>query len=132
MKTHEEEVQEERDLEQLLGTLLRSGVLLAAAVVAIGAVMFLSSHAMQQPHYTNFQGQPPELRSVGAVVANAFRLEPLGVIQFGLLLLIATPIARVLFSLIGFFVERDWVYVALTAVVLTVLLLGLFGGGSGL
>ncbi len=127
---HEKEVQQERDLEQLLGTLLRTGVLLAAAVVAIGAVMFLFTHATQQPHYTHFQGQPPELRSVGAVVADAFRLEPLGVIQFGLLLLIATPIARVMFSLVGFIVQRDWIYIVVTSVVLALLLFGLFGGGS--
>jgi uncharacterized membrane protein len=117
-------------LERVLGVLLRTGVLLSALVVAIGAVLFLLHHGMQHPHFSLFQGQPPELRSVGAIAAAAWKLDALAVIQFGLLLLIATPIARVVFSLVGFWVERDWMYVAVTAVVLALLLFGLFGGGK--
>ena len=49
------------------------------------------------------------------------------IIQFGLLLLIATPIARVMFSVVGFAVERDYLYVALTLIVLGVLLYSLIG-----
>ncbi len=127
-----EEVERTRKLEQVLGLLLRTGVLLAAFVVAIGAVLFLVHHGMQQPHFSLFQGQPPELRSVGAIVVAAFNLDALAVIQMGLLLLIATPIARVLYSLVGFVIERDWMYIAVTAIVLALLLFGLFGGGSKL
>ena len=43
------------------------------------------------------------------------------VIAIGLLLLVLTPVARVVFSLIGFAAERDWLYVGLTAVVLAIL-----------
>jgi uncharacterized membrane protein len=114
----------------LMGILLRSGVLLSAFVVAIGAVMFLFHHGIQHPHFALFQGQPLELRSVGTIVVAAFHLQPLAIIQFGLLLLIATPITRVLFSLLGFMVQRDWIYIGITAVVLSLLLFGLFGGGS--
>ncbi len=120
----------EGKLERLLGVLLRTGVLLAAFVVAIGAVLFLLSHGGQQPHYSVFDGQPPELRSVVAIVTGAFKLNTLAIIQFGLLLLIATPIARVVFSLVGFAVERDWMYIGVTAIVLALLLFGLFGGGK--
>jgi uncharacterized membrane protein len=130
MKVLEEKMERVGDLEQLLGVLLRTGVLLSAAVVAFGAVLFLLNHAAEQPHYSLFQGQPPEFRSVGAIVADAFRLDPLGVIQLGLLLLIATPIARVIFSLVGFIVQRDWMYIVVTSIVLALLLFGLFGGGS--
>ena len=125
-------VREAGRLEQLLGVLLRSGVLLSAVVVAFGAILFLVHHGMQQPHFSLFQGQPPELRTVGAIAVAAFRLDALAVIQFGLILLIATPIARVVFSLVGFTVERDWMYVGVTAVVLALLLFGLLGGGSKL
>ena len=119
-------------LERVLGVLLRSGVLLAASVVAVGAVLFLLNHGMDHPNYTVFHGQPPELRSVGAIVATATRFDALAVIQFGLLLLIATPIARVVFSLVGFFVQRDWMYIGWTALVLALLLYGLLGGGAKL
>ena len=126
------EIREAGRLEQLLGVLLRSGVLLSALVVAIGAVLFLVHHGMQQPHFSLFQGQPLELRSVGTIAMAALKLDALAVIQFGLLLLIATPIARVVFSLLGFIVERDWIYIGITAAVLALLLFGLFGGGSKL
>lgn len=119
-------------LERVLGVLLRSGVLLAAFVVAIGAVLFLLHHGFQQPDYSTFHAQPPELRSVGAIVVAASKLDALAVTQFGLLLLIATPIARVVFSLVGFIVQRDWMYIVVTALVLALLLFGLFGGGSRL
>ena len=49
-------------------------------------------------------------------------------IQAGILLLIATPIARVIVSLVGFALERDGTYVAITAIVLTVLLYSLISG----
>ena len=45
----------------------------------------------------------------------------------GLLLLIATPVARVLFSAIAFAIERDGMYVVITLVVLAILMLSLFG-----
>jgi uncharacterized membrane protein len=128
--TKEKDAQGAGQLEQLMGILLRSGVLLSAFVVAIGAVMFLFHHGIQHPHFALFQGQPLELRSVGTIVVAAFHLQPLAIIQFGLLLLIATPITRVLFSLLSFMVQRDWMYIGITAVVLSLLLFGLFGGGS--
>jgi uncharacterized membrane protein len=52
-----------------------------------------------------------------------------GIIQFGLLFLIATPIARVAFSVIAFALQRDRVYVSVTLIVLGLLLYSLVGGG---
>jgi uncharacterized membrane protein len=49
-----------------------------------------------------------------------------------LLLLIATPIARVAFSIAGFLIERDWLYVAFTVIVLVILLYSFVGSGIGL
>ena len=94
--------------------------------------LFLIRHGMDYPHYTAFAGQPPMLRSVGAIVAGVSHLDPLAIMQFGLLLLIATPIARVVFSLLGFAVQRDWMYVVFTTIVLSLLLFGLFGLRFGL
>jgi uncharacterized membrane protein len=42
--------------------------------------------------------------------------------------LVATPVARVLFSLVGFAIQRDRTYVAVTLIVLAVLIYGLSGG----
>ena len=54
---------------------------------------------------------------------------PGGLIMVGLLLLMATPVSRVAFSVFGFMHERDYLYVGLTLLVLGVLLYSLFAGG---
>jgi uncharacterized membrane protein len=112
---------DDKSVEIFLGKLLRWGVLLAALVVFVGGVWFLvESHDVAQ-NYKTFRGEPAELRSVPEIVRQAIELRPLGVIQFGLLLLIATPVARVLFSVLGFGLERDWMYVVITLLVLALL-----------
>jgi len=113
---------DDKSVEVFLGRLLRFGVLLAALVVFVGGVWFLvESHDVPQS-YKTFRGEPAELRSVPQIVQQATALRPLGLIQFGLLLLIATPVARVLFSVFGFALERDWMYVVVTLLVLALLI----------
>jgi uncharacterized membrane protein len=74
-----------------------------------------------------FRGVPEPLTSVTSVVHHAFAGDPLAIIQLGLVLLIATPIARVALTLAAFVIQRDWLYTALTAVVLGILMWGLLG-----
>jgi uncharacterized membrane protein len=62
------------------------------------------------------------------ILGAAIQFESSATIQFGLLLLIGTPVARVLLSVIGFLRERDFTYVGFTLVVLAVLLSSLFFG----
>jgi uncharacterized membrane protein len=115
-------------VEVAIGALLRAGVLLAAAVVACGAAIYLARHAGDPTHYRVFRGEPDELRDLGLILAQARSLGGRAVIQLGLLLLIATPIARVAFSVAVFAHQRDLTYVAVTLVVLGLLLWGLLGG----
>ncbi|HXU49289.1 MAG TPA: DUF1634 domain-containing protein, partial [Candidatus Binatia bacterium] len=58
---------------------------------------------------------------------DATKLTGRGLIQLGLLLLIATPVARVIFSVFAFLYERDWKYVFFTLIVLGLLIFSLFG-----
>jgi uncharacterized membrane protein len=60
-------------------------------------------------------------------VRSAFGGQSRSIMQLGLLLLIATPIARVIFSVFAFAIEGDRMYVIFTLIVLTVLLYSLFG-----
>lgn len=112
-------------LDVLLGHVLRAGVGLSAAVVMLGAGLHLARHAHETPRYSVFLGEPANLRTVRGIVGTASSWDGPAVVQFGLLLLIATPIARVLFSVVGFVRQRDWLYVAITAVVLGLLLYSL-------
>src|ERR1700694_3368080 len=101
----------EDQFDLVLAHVLRAGVLLAAIVVAAGGVMFVLAHGSDRPQYRGVQGEPARRRSVHAVVVEAMHLRADGIVQLGLLLLIATPIARVVFSVIGFVKQRDWLYV---------------------
>ena len=114
-------------VEALIANLLRAGVLIAALVVIAGAVPYLAEHPRAHVTYRTFQGEPDELKAVHEIIPNAFSGNPRGIMQLGLLLLIATPIARVVFSAAAFAVEGDRMYVGFTLIVLAVLLYSLFG-----
>jgi uncharacterized membrane protein len=121
---------QEARFEQWLGNLLRAGVLLAASVVLLGGVLYLARHGGEKADRKAFHGEPAEFRNPSGIVKNALDFRGRGVIQFGVLLLVATPVARVAFSVFGFLRERDFTYVALTLVVLAVLLFSLLFGES--
>jgi uncharacterized membrane protein len=118
-------------VEELLGRLLRSGVLLAAGVVSLGGILYLARYGMCAPTYRVFKGEPVDLRSVSGIVRDTLALRSRGVIQLGLLLLIATPIARVVLSVVGFVRQRDMTYVWVTSIVLSLLIYSLLGGRFG-
>jgi uncharacterized membrane protein len=109
----------------LVGNLLRIGVGLAATVVAVGGLLYLARHGGEPVAYHVFRGEPHALRSVPGIVSSVFALGARGIIQFGLLLLIATPVARVAFSAVAFMLERDRTYVIVTLIVLATLLYSL-------
>jgi uncharacterized membrane protein len=118
----------EQQLENIVGNLLRVGVIIAAVVVFAGGILYLIRHGVTSPDYRVFHGEPADLRSVSGVATEALSLQGRGIIQLGLLLLIATPIARVTFSVFAFAQQRDRTYVIVTLVVLAVLLYSLLGG----
>lgn len=115
-------------VEAIMGTLLRTGVILAAVVVLTGGVVYLLHHGAEPTHYGTFHMEDPELRSLGGVLRGAYALEGPSIIQLGLLLLMATPVARVLFAVFGFAQERDRTYVWITLVVFAILMLSLWSG----
>jgi uncharacterized membrane protein len=114
-------------LEIVLGKLLRSGVLVAAAIVAAGGAFLLITRGSWVPDFTAFHNIGSPLRTVPGILREALALRADGIVQTGLLVLIATPVLRVVFSLFGFAGQKDWLYVALTLVVLSVLAVGLVG-----
>lgn len=114
--------------EQTIGILLRTGVILAATIVLIGGIVFLIRYGGATPEYRAFHGEPYDLTHVSAILRQALGFHSRAIIQAGLLVLIATPVARVVFSVWAFARERDWVYVCVTLIVLGILLFSLLGG----
>ena len=127
MQTAREPLSDVR-VEQIMGLLLRVGVLLAALVVLSGGIVYLCRHATEPAEHQAFQGEPREYRSPKGIVSSAWHGSGRGIIQLGLLLLIATPVARVVFSIAAFVLQRDLTYVVITLFVLAVLIYSLCSG----
>jgi uncharacterized membrane protein len=117
-------------MEVLVSRVLRGGVLLAALTMLAGGVVYLAQNRRAAPDNSTFHSEPAELRSLIGVVHRAFQGDGRGIIELGILLLIATPIARVALSVIAFALRREPFYVIVTLIVLTVLLYGLVGPSS--
>lgn len=114
-------------IEIIIGKLLRSGVLLAASVVSFGGMIYLARQGRAIANYRVFHGDLSSLRTITGIAHGVLQFSGRAIIQLGLLLLIATPVARVIFSAFAFARERDHLYVAFTLTVLAVLLYSLFG-----
>jgi len=120
----------DQKIEEIIGNLLRAGVMSSAAIVFAGGVIYLLKHGASHPDYHVFQGEPPDLSTLAGIFHNAFRLHGRGIIQLGLLSLIATPVARVAFSIWGFAAEHDRMYMLFASIVLVILLYSLLVVGS--
>jgi len=111
----------DQELDISIAKMLLFGIIVSAIVVLIGASLELRNRSLATPDYSHFHATAVSLRSIAGVMHSAFHLNADGVIQLGLLLLIATPIARVVFCVIGFARQRDILYVAISSFVLVIL-----------
>ncbi|MGC2617689.1 MAG: DUF1634 domain-containing protein [Acidobacteriaceae bacterium] len=113
-------------IETWVGIMLRTGVMLAAAVVLTGGVLYLWQNRGPRPDYRHFHGEPVHLMSLAGIGHGVMTMDPRSIIMLGLLLLIATPVARVGMCIVGFLFERDRLYVAVSSLVLGILIYSLF------
>jgi uncharacterized membrane protein len=120
----------DHEVQQAIGGLLRVGVIVAAIVTAFGGVLLLFQHGGSLVALGAYQGEPAFLKSIGGIVRGALAFNGHAIVQLGLVLLIATPVARVAFTLVAFALQRDRAYVVLTTIVLALLVYALaFGKG---
>lgn len=111
----------------MIARLLRGGVILAAATTLAGGIWYFVQHGGVMPDYRVFRGEPVELHNFSGVIKGIAQGHSEALIQLGLLILIATPIARVALSVAAFAVERDRTYVGITLLVLAALIASLAG-----
>jgi uncharacterized membrane protein len=116
-------------MELIMGRLLQVGVLVAATVVLAGGVMYLFAHAGELSDYRVFRARPVGLRHPKALLHGIAAGDASAIILCGLLLLVATPICRVIFAVVAFILERDRLYIAVSLIVLAVLLFGMLRVG---
>lgn len=115
-----------RQAELIIAYVLRGGVLLSAGVIVLGVLLYATGGGAG-----GAIGSRPTPSTFGAVLAGVARGDGRAVIELGLLILLATPVLRVAVSTVTFALERDWRYVAITAAVLTVLILSFVLGKGG-
>ncbi len=127
----ERETLTDQQVDEIIGALLRYGVTLSALVVAAGGAWYLIQYGGAAPGYHVFRGEPEYLRHWRGIVSGIPGFHCRRMIQLGLVLLIATPVARVAFSVVAFALQRDRKYVVITLIVLAVLLFSLTGRMSG-
>ena len=103
------------------------GLVLSIGVICIGISLFLFNHGNETIDYRVFKGEPEEFTSISNIITHEFDYSGYCVMQFGALLMIATPIARVAFSLISFYLSKDYQYTLITAFVFGMLIYSFFG-----
>ena len=115
-------------MDSIIASLLLGGVVLAALIVLTGGGLYLYRYGTALPDFRVFRGEPSDLRSLTGIIGDASSCRSRGIIQMGLIILIATPVMRVAFCLFAFLQQRDRLYVLVTLFVLTLLLVSLAGG----
>ena len=121
----------DRDIQILLGNLLRTGVVLSMVIVLIGGVLFVSENSGTHVDYRVFKPEDLAFSSISAILKGLMSFKSSAIIQFGVLLLIFTPIMRIIFSVVSFIIERDYMYVVIGLIVLVVIMVSLSGGLAG-
>jgi uncharacterized membrane protein len=82
-------------LERAIGIVLRSGVMLSTACLVLGLLTSLAGGDSALPRL---------------------------LLNTGIIVLLCTPVARVIVSIVQYTIERDWTFAALTTIVLVELL----------
>jgi uncharacterized membrane protein len=121
----------DRDMQVIIGWILRVGVVTSMIIVFIGGALFIFRHGHSIPDYHHFNGVPDFIRTPGGIINGILSFRGQAIIQAGIILLIATPIIRVAFSAIGFLIEKDYLYTAITLVVLLIIVASMLGGHMG-
>lgn len=116
---------DDQRMETIMGRLLQVGVLLASVVVLAGGAFYVHAHLGTAVDYRTFAGEPSGLRTPKGLWHLLMQGNSAAIIQAGVILLIATPVARVIFAVVGFALERDRLYIAVSLTVLAVLMASL-------
>ena len=116
------------DMQSVIGKMLRTGVSVSALITVFGGLLYIFRHQDNVPDYHIFKGVELQYTSLSGIFKGVLALKSRAIIQLGVLLLIATPIARVLFSAFAFLFERDYLYVVITIIVLAIIGFSILGG----
>lgn len=120
----------DKDMQAVIGWILRLGVIISMLIVVVGGIIFLWRHGHSITDYSVFKGAPAFVHPSN-IFDSILAQRGQAVIQAGIILLIATPVLRVIFSAIGFILERDHLYTAISILVLLIILVSMLSGHAG-
>jgi len=119
------------DMQLIIGWILRIGVISSMVIVVIGGIVFVYRHGHSIPDYRTFRKVPDFISSPMGVLEGVIHWKGQAIIQLGIMLLIATPVLRVVFSAIGFMMERDRLYTFISLLVLFIIIMSAITGHIG-
>ena len=129
MKNSIKKVFADRDIQQFIGKQLRWGVIISCSIALLGGLYYLFAHGAEQtPNYSRFSGEPSSYTSLKGIMEGVFALHARNIIQLGVVVLLATPILRVFFSLLAFIKEKDRMYIIITTIVLAIIIFSMTSG----
>jgi uncharacterized membrane protein len=122
---------QEKDFQNIIGNLLRYGVWTALSVAAIGGIVYLLHHGQEIEDYSVFKENDRNIFEVIATIYHGL-IQGKGdsIIFSGIILLFLTPVFRVLLSLFSFLLEKDYLYMAITTIVIGIIILSISFGFS--
>ncbi|MFY1047599.1 DUF1634 domain-containing protein [Chryseobacterium sp. GP-SGM7] len=116
------------DLNRSVGNLLRMGVILSVITSLIGFIkLFTEGFKMPRKYKLLDMGTSSE-KVWGHFWETLCKGEGMAIIQLGILMLIFTPLMRIIFALIGYLKEKDYVYVIISSIVLAIMAVSFFTG----
>jgi uncharacterized membrane protein len=121
----------DKDIESIIGWVLRIGVIISICIVFAGGVIYIFRHGHETPQYHTFKGVPAFVQDTNGILQGILTGRGRAIIQAGIILLIATPVIRVIFSAIGFIIEKDHLYTFITMLVLFIILSSMLSGHAG-
>jgi len=121
----------DKDIQAIIGWILRVGVAVSMLLVVVGGVLFIFRHGHSIPAYKPFKGVPLFIHDIHGIINGVLDFRGQAIIQLGITLLIATPIIRVAFSAVAFLLEKDYLYTVITVIVLLIILGSMISGHAG-
>jgi uncharacterized membrane protein len=119
------------DIQTLIGHVLRAGMVISMSIVFIGGIVYLYRHGHTISNYKKFSGIPAFVQNPAGLINGVINFKGQAIIQAGIILLIATPVLRVVFSAIGFALEKDYMYAGISILVLLIIFMSLLNGHAG-
>ncbi len=118
-------------MQAIIGWILRTGVIVSVSFVFAGGIIYLYRHGHSKTAFDSFHKIPEFISTTEGVLQGVLNGRGQAIIQLGIIILIATPVLRVAFSVIAFAIEKDHLYTIISLLVLLIIVGSMLTGRIG-